>query len=296
MLNGMWTARCRTALPYHQASLSVLLSSGHSYCRKPADLLQKPLLVTFVQTRSCTELLSDCAGCLFMLGAPSAAALATNPGDYEASIGHSSSYRKPAEVLQEPLLVTHVRTRSRPMSFSHWSGTDPPAVIASEDSDIGKADRPDRLGMPNTGEYAEDESSGCLSMSTGQSAYLTVVKADWNSLSVRAQGTLSLDFTDAAAFARHTRFFRFQGMPGKGPRFMNVLREACSAAGTPFFEHTVTTLSSDYRYTMRKFEMVTVSSSKDALRADWDPILDQGLWPRDPILEMQEKLVESLKS
>ena len=292
----MWTARCRMALPYHQARLSTLLSSGQaSYCGKPADLLQKPLLVAFVQTRSRTEPLSDCAGCLFMLGAPSDAALATNPGDYEASIGHSSSYGKPAEVLQEPLLVTHVRTRSRPMPFSHWTGIEP-AVISSEDSDIGKADRPDRLGMPNTGGYPEDEPSGCLAMSTSQSAYLTVVKANWISLSVRAQGTLSLEFTDAAAFARHTPFFRFQGMPGKGPRFQNVLREACSAAGRPFFEHTVTTLSSDYRYTMRKFEMVTVSSSKDALCADWDPILDQGLWPRDPVLEMQEKLVESLKS
>lgn len=162
------------------------------------------------------------------------------------------------------------------------------AIILTTNHDFGTAQAP--LSLEGFG------SPRMFALTTKGSAYLSVPQVRTESLAVHAGGTLSIAFGDAEAFMRGVSFFRFQGDSGQATSFAEGIRQACMAVSVSCFEHTVSRLSSDYRYTSRKLETVTLSSSKDALHESWDPVLSQRLWPRDPILNMQDMLIESLKS
>lgn len=217
------------------------------------------------------------AGCSLMWGARSSAAS-----------DRGSTFRiKHAQpsALQQPRLLTEHN-----WPYGTWPGPDS-AYIITTDIDLGAAQAPVSLQGWS--------SMGTMAVTTTDSAHFLVPKTWSHNLSLKAE-SLSVAFEDVDAFVRGMKYFRFQGVTQQLIRFGANIRHACKAAGVKWFQHTETIQGvcrsgrSTKAYT-KTWWNVTISSSQDVLHAEWEPISSLGLWPQDPVLEIQDGLIQSLK-
>ena len=192
-----------------------------------------------------------------------------------------------------------------------WAGNLTAAVM-TQDTDYGLPTEP--ADVPPDSWMRSNPTQGMAQIShyayrTSGSVYLSLPPLSWDSVCITAGESLQVQFSDLDAYVKRGGFFRFQGAAGQATRStVQHVRDACTAAGVPCFEQSVHCMAGGHLLSPevrlidlplkqdRMMEVVTISSSGDALRADWDPIRDLGLWQHDPIKQMQAKYRAGLKS
>lgn len=142
---------------------------------------------------------------------------------------------------------------------------------------------------------------------------LTISAGNWDVLCIDSfdSGAPGVHITNSQAFVKDVGCFWFRGNSSHFNSVASTIQVACSAAGVSCHRkpavhkkyskcfdsdddgdvHVHPTGASRYAGMP---ETVTISNYKDALEPGWDPIVDLGLWSKDPIAEAHASLLRVL--
>ena len=159
-----------------------------------------------------------------------------------------------------------------------WSLT---AAVMTQDTDYGlpteAADVPPGSWMRSNPTRGMAQISHYAYRTSG-SIYLSLPPLSWDSICITAGESLQVQFSNLDASLKRGVFFRFQGAAGQATsRTVQLVRDACTAAGVPCYEQSVHHMSGEHILSPevrlvdlpikqdRMMEVVTISSSQDAL-------------------------------